>query len=208
VKRCLDLLVAGIALVLLSPLLLTIAFVLRCTIGSPVLFRHRRPGLKGKPFVMVKFRTMSDARDATGRLLPDEKRTTAFGNWLRRSSLDELPELWNVVRGEMSLVGPRPLLMSYLEHYTPEQQTRHDVLPGITGWAQIHGRNDLPFDDKIALDVWYVNNRSGWLDLRILWRTAAVVLRPKGIEMNQKCLPTSLAEIPMSDFPMQQGTRG
>jgi lipopolysaccharide/colanic/teichoic acid biosynthesis glycosyltransferase len=158
-----------------------IALLVWRTMGRPVLFRQARPGLHGKPFVMYKFRTMRDLRDAEGNLLPDEARLTPFGRWLRTTSLDELPELVNVLRGEMSLVGPRPLLMEYLERYTPEQARRHEVKPGITGWAQIHGRNNLSWEERLRLDVWYVDHWSLWLDLKILWRTLWMVLRREGI---------------------------
>ena len=154
---------------------------MRRKLGSPVLFTQVRPGVHGKPFLMVKFRTMTDERDASGALLPDAKRLTPFGRFLRASSLDELPELWNVLRGEMSLVGPRPLLMEYLPLYSPEQARRHEVRPGITGWAQVNGRNAISWADKFALDVWYVDNRSLWLDVKILWRTVRKVLVRDGI---------------------------
>lgn len=170
-KRIFDLLIALPALILLSPLLTVLALLVRVNLGAPVLFRQRRPGLHGKPFEMVKFRTMTDARDASGVLLPDAERLTAFGRFLRSTSLDELPELWNVVRGDMSLVGPRPLLMQYLPLYTPEQARRHDVRPGVTGWAQVNGRNAISWEQKFAYDVWYVDNLSFWLDLKILWLT-------------------------------------
>lgn len=180
-KRILDFGGATLALVLLSPLLLILAYLVRRNLGSPVLFRQTRPGLQGKPFVMYKFRTMSDARDSEGRLLPDDQRLTRFGKFLRSTSLDELPELWNVIKGEMSLVGPRPLLMKYLELYTPEQARRHEVKPGITGWAQVNGRNALTWEEKFKLDVWYVDNWSLALDLRILWLTLLKVVRRDGI---------------------------
>ena len=154
---------------------------MRCKLGSPVLFRQVRPGLYGRPFMMVKFRTMTDERGADGALLPDAQRLTAFGHFLRASSLDELPELWNVLRGEMSLVGPRPLLMEYLPLYSPAQARRHDVRPGITGWAQVNGRNAVSWDERFALDVWYVEHCSLWLDLRILWLTVRKVLVREGI---------------------------
>lgn len=150
-------------------------------LGFPVLFTQRRPGLQRKPFHMYKFRTMSEARDTSGRLLPDENRLTRLGRILRATSLDELPELWNVLRGDMSLVGPRPLLMEYLEHYSPEQARRHEVRPGITGWAQVNGRNTLSWEDKFRLDIWYVDNQSLWLDVRILVRTVVRVLSGKDI---------------------------
>ena len=180
-KRVFDVVVSATALVVLAPVMGLIALAVWRTMGRPVLFRHVRPGLHGKPFVMYKFRTMRDLRDAEGKLLPNEARLTPFGRWLRSTSLDELPELLNVLRGEMSLVGPRPLLMEYLDRYTPEQARRHEVKPGITGWAQIHGRNNLSWDERFKLDVWYVDNWSLWLDVKILWRTLWVVLRREGI---------------------------
>jgi Sugar transferases involved in lipopolysaccharide synthesis len=180
-KRVFDVVVSATALVVLAPVMGLIALAVWRTMGRPVLFRQVRPGLHGKPFVMYKFRTMRDLRDAEGKLLPDEARLTPFGRWLRSTSLDELPELLNVLRGEMSLVGPRPLLMEYLDRYTPEQARRHEVKPGITGWAQIHGRNNLSWDERFKLDVWYVDNWSLWLDLKILWRTLWMVLRREGI---------------------------
>ncbi|MES2919228.1 MAG: sugar transferase [Pseudomonadota bacterium] len=180
-KRLLDVTGAAAGLLLLSPVVLTVAYLVRTRLGSPVLFQQVRPGLHGKPFRMYKFRTMTDARDAAGNLLPDAERLTAFGKWLRASSLDELPELINVLRGEMSLVGPRPLLMEYLPLYSPEQARRHDARPGITGWAQINGRNAISWDDKFALDVWYVDHQGVWLDIRILALTVWRVLRREGI---------------------------
>jgi sugar transferase EpsL len=149
--------------------------------GAPVLFRQTRPGMGGKPFLMYKFRTMTDQRDTAGNLLPDEKRLTRFGKFLRSTSLDELPELINVLKGEMSLVGPRPLLMEYLGRYSPEQARRHEVRPGITGWAQVNGRNAISWEEKFKLDVWYVDNRSLWLDIKILWMTFVKVFKREGI---------------------------
>ena len=154
-------------------------------LGSPVLFRQRRPGLRGRPFTVLKFRTMTDACEPDGTLKPDIERLTPIGRFLRKSSLDELPQLWNVVRGDMSLVGPRPLLMEYLPNYTPEQARRHDVRPGITGWAQINGRNGVAFGDRLKLDVWYVDHWSLWLDARILTRTVLNVLRSSGVRLEQ-----------------------
>lgn len=180
-KRLFDLLLSGVALVVLGVPLLFLVWMVRRKLGSPVFFRQTRPGRYGKPFVMVKFRTMTDARGADGQLLPDAERLTAFGRFLRSSSLDELPELWNVVKGDMSLVGPRPLLMEYLPLYSPEQARRHEVRPGVTGWAQVNGRNALSWDEKFALDVWYVDHRSLWLDIRILWLTVRKVLVREGI---------------------------
>lgn len=176
-KRAFDLLMAILALLLLAPLLLLLAFLVRIKLGSPVLFRQQRAGWRGKPLLICKFRTMTDARDADGNLLPDEARLTSFGKFLRASSLDELPELWNVLQGEMSLVGPRPLLLKYLERYSPEQMRRHDALPGITGWAQINGRNALTWEQKFRLDVWYVDHQSFWLDLKILALTVIKIVR-------------------------------
>lgn len=176
-KRITDVVVAGIALAFLWPVILIVAILVATRIGRPVLFRQLRPGRNGKPFEMIKFRTMTDGRDADGTLLPDAMRLTKFGSWLRATSLDELPGLWNVLRGDMSLVGPRPLLMVYLERYSPEQARRHEVRPGVTGWAQVNGRNAISWDQKFALDVWYVDNRSLWLDLRILGLTVLKVFR-------------------------------
>ncbi len=181
VKRMLDIVLALAALVVLSPVIAFVALAVRRMLGSPVLFAQPRPGLGGRPFVLLKFRTMRHAEDATGRPLPDTERLGAFGRWLRSTSLDELPELWNVLRGDMSLVGPRPLLMEYLPLYTPEQARRHEVRPGLTGWAQVNGRNALSWEEKFRLDLWYVQNRSLWLDLRILGRTVLEVLRRDGI---------------------------
>jgi sugar transferase EpsL len=180
-KRPFDIVVSASALIVISPLVLAIGFLLRCTIGSPILWRQTRPGLGGKPFLILKFRTMSNETDANGSLLPDALRLGRIGRFLRRTSLDELPELINVLRGEMSLVGPRPLLMQYLDRYTPSQFRRHEVKPGITGWAQINGRNGISWEQKFTLDVWYVENISFFLDLKILCVTAWKVLRCEGI---------------------------
>ena len=180
-KRAFDVCVAAIGLVFLAPALALLALLVARRLGRPVLFRQVRPGLHGAPFRLVKFRSMPDERDSSGELLPDERRLTSFGRWLRSTSLDELPELWNVLRGDMSLVGPRPLLMEYLDLYSPEQARRHDVRPGITGWSQVNGRNSSSWADKLAMDVWYVDNRSFWLDLRILCRTVLGVLRRQGV---------------------------
>ena len=181
IKRAFDIIVSSIALIILLPVILFIALLIRLNLGSPVFFQQTRPGLHGKPFEMVKFRTMIDAEDESGNPLPDEVRLTPFGKFLRASSLDELPELWAVLKGEMSLVGPRPLLMEYLPLYSEEQMHRHDVLPGITGWAQVKGRNALSWDNKFILDVWYVNNQSFWLDIKILFMTVKKVLLGDGI---------------------------
>ena len=181
VKKFLDEALALLLLIVLSPLIGSIALVLWVTMGRPVLFRQERSGLSCRPFQIIKFRTMTDKRDSSGRALPDEMRLTALGRFLRALSLDELPELWNVVRGELSLVGPRPLMARYLERYSPEQARRHEVMPGITGWAQINGRNGLTWEQKFALDVWYVDNWSLALDLRILVKTFWCVLKRDGI---------------------------
>ncbi|MCO5185694.1 MAG: sugar transferase [Anaerolineae bacterium] len=174
-KRLFDIFTATVLLIVFSLLLALLALLVRLGLGAPVLFSQRRPGLHGKPFVVFKFRTMTNARDESGQLLSDSARLTPFGRFLRSTSLDELPELWNVLKGDMSLVGPRPLLMEYLDKYTPEQMRRHDVLPGITGWAQVNGRNALQWQDKFALDVWYVDNLTFRLDAKILlltiWKT-------------------------------------
>ncbi len=180
-KRLFDLLLTLPGLVLVSPLMGGIALLVWKFHGRPILFRQVRPGYQGQPFTLYKFRTMTDARDAAGRLLSDEQRLTRFGRFLRATSLDELPELFNVLRGEMSLVGPRPLLMQYLERYTPEQARRHEVYPGITGWAQVNGRNALTWEDKFRLDVWYVDHWSLALDVKILLITLWKVLRREGI---------------------------
>lgn len=180
-KRLFDLFAAVLCLLLLALPLTWLAWRVRRKLGRPVLFTQVRPGMNGKPFRMFKFRTMNDERAPDGALLPDAVRLTPFGLWLRATSLDELPELWNVLRGDMSLVGPRPLLMEYLPLYTPEQGRRHEVRPGITGWAQVNGRNAISWEDKFALDVWYVDNSSLWLDLKILWRTVRKVLVRDGI---------------------------
>ena len=180
-KRAIDFTAALLGLFVLSPLLGILALLVRRQMGSPVLFRQQRPGLHGQPFMMNKFRTMTDARDADGNLLPDEDRLTGLGKFLRATSLDELPELLNVLKGEMSLIGPRPLLMRYLDRYTPEQARRHEVRPGITGWAQINGRNALSWEEKFALDVWYVDHCNLLLDVRILLLTVWKVIRREGI---------------------------
>jgi lipopolysaccharide/colanic/teichoic acid biosynthesis glycosyltransferase len=181
VKRAFDVIVSSLALLVLSPVILVTAICIAVFLGRPVLFRQERPGRQGRPFQMIKFRSMRDAVDSQGHVLPDEERLTPFGQRLRSSSLDELPELWNVLKGEMSLVGPRPLLMEYLPLYTAEQYRRHEVKPGITGWAQINGRNALSWEDKFRLDVWYVENRTIWLDIRILYLTVRKVLVREGI---------------------------
>jgi len=180
-KKFFDHFVAAVILIILSPLMAGIALLIWAVMGRPVLFRQTRSGLHGRPFQIIKFRTMTNKQDSPGRELPDEARLTPVGRLLRATSLDELPELWNVLRGELSLVGPRPLLERYLERYSPEQARRHEVMPGITGWAQINGRNDLSWEDKFALDVWYVDHWSLGLDFRILMKTIWQVLKRDGI---------------------------
>jgi sugar transferase EpsL len=181
VKRTVDLLVSFAVLTAFSPVLFAIGILLCLAMGRPIFFRQRRPGRYGRPFALYKFRTMADKRDAQGQLLPDGERLTRLGHLLRLFSVDELPQLWNVLRGDLSLVGPRPLLMQYLDRYSHEQARRHDVLPGITGWAQINGRNDITWKQKFELDLWYVDHWSFWLDIKILWPTAKKVIRPKDV---------------------------
>ena len=180
-KRLFDIFSSVIALLILSPVLIITAIIVRIKTGSPVLFRQERPGLNGKGFIIYKFKTMTDQKDEAGRLLPDEKRLKAFGKFLRSTSLDELPELLNVLKGDMSIVGPRPLMMKYLNRYTPEQARRHEVKPGITGWAQINGRNTVAWEEKFKLDVWYVDNQSFWLDIKIIFITIWQVITRQGV---------------------------
>ena len=180
-KRAFDIIASLIGLIVLSPVLLIVAILVRKNLGSPILFRQVRPGIDGKPFEMVKFRSMRDAIAKDGTPLPDDERLTPFGKALRSTSLDELPELWNVLKGDMSLVGPRPLLMDYLPLYNKEQYRRHEVRPGVTGWAQVNGRNAISWEEKFKLDVWYVDNRSFWLDLKILFLTIKKVFIREGI---------------------------
>lgn len=180
-KRAFDIAASTSALVVLSPVLAITAYKVKKELGSPVLFRQTRPGLHGKPFEMIKFRTMKEATDKEGNALPDSERLTEFGKKLRASSLDELPELWNVLKGDMSLVGPRPLLMEYLPLYSPEQAKRHNVRPGVTGYAQVNGRNSLSWEDKFKLDTWYVEHQSLWLDMKILLKTVKKVIIKDGI---------------------------
>ncbi|KXG81463.1 sugar transferase [Pseudomonas mosselii] len=191
-KRLVDIVLALLGLLVLAPVILFVAMAIRRRLGSPVIFSQVRPGLHGKPFKMVKFRTMRDAFDADGNPLPDAQRMTPFGKFLRASSLDELPELWNVLKGDMSLVGPRPLLMEYLPLYSPEQYRRHEVRPGISGWAQVNGRNALSWEDKFDLDVWYVDNRSLLLDFKIIFLTLKKVVIREGIN--------GAGEVTMSKF--------
>lgn len=183
-KRQFDFTLATLGMLILSPVFLVLMLLIRLKLGAPIFFTQARPGLHGTPFRMVKFRTMTDVRDTAGNLLPDGERLTVFGKFLRASSLDELPELWNVLKGDMSLVGPRPLLMEYLPLYSEKQSRRHEVRPGITGWAQVNGRNALRWEEKFKLDVWYVDNRSLWLDVKILWLTAWHVVRRSGISQD------------------------
>jgi len=199
IKRAFDFAAAALGLALLAPVLLGTALAVWLSMGRPIFFRQRRPGLHGKPFEMIKFRTMRDAVDTEGRSLPDGDRLTRVGRWLRATSLDELPELWNVVRGDMSLVGPRPLLMQYLDRYTPEQARRHEVRPGITGWAQVNGRNAISWEERFALDLWYVDHRGFWVDVRILLATVWKVFARDGIHAENH--PT------MSEFK-QTGSAG
>ncbi len=180
-KQSFDLLISGLILIALVPILLLIALLIKMTLGGPILFAQERPGRYGKPFTMYKFRTMRDTVDGDGIALADEHRMTKLGSFLRKSSLDELPELWNVLKGEMSLVGPRPLLMEYLPLYTAEQARRHEVRPGITGWAQVNGRNSISWEEKFELDIWYVNHQNCRIDLKILFMTLLKVLRQDGI---------------------------
>ena len=181
IKRLIDITASGAALVALSPVLAVTAYKVKKNLGSPVLFKQTRPGLDDKPFEMIKFRTMKDATDKQGNLLPDSERLTPFGQKLRSTSLDELPELWNVLKGDMSLVGPRPLLMEYLPLYNSEQARRHNVRPGVTGYAQVNGRNAISWEEKFKLDTWYVDNQSLWLDIKILAKTVKQVLIKDGI---------------------------
>ena len=180
-KQLFDLVIAWLTLVALFPLMTLIAVLVRVKLGIPVLFRQVRPGLMGQPFRIYKFRTMTDAQDAKGNLLPDNERLTRFGRFLRATSIDELPELVNVLKGDMSLVGPRPLLMQYLDRYSAEQARRHEVKPGVTGWAQVNGRNDISWEEKFKMDVWYVDHYSLWLDLKIIGLTVLKVLKREGI---------------------------
>ena len=191
-KRAMDIILSLVGILVMWPALIVLALLVRFNNGSPVFFRQVRPGFRGRPFNMVKFRTMRDAIDADGNPLPDSERMTPFGSLLRSSSLDELPELWNVLKGEMSLVGPRPLLMEYLPLYTMDQARRHEVRPGVTGWAQINGRNAISWEDKFELDVWYVDNQSFWLDLKILLLTVKKVFVREGI--------SGVGEVTMSKF--------
>lgn len=192
VKRTFDLFISAFLIVVLSPVFLIIYLLIKAKLGSPALFRQERPGLYGKVFKMYKFRSMTDAKDAEGNLLPDSERLTGFGKLLRQTSLDELPELFNILKGDMSFVGPRPLLVRYLDRYTPEQARRHEVKPGLTGWAQVNGRNAISWEDKFKLDVWYVDHWTLWLDLKIFLMTIIKVLKREGI--------SSAGEATMEEF--------
>lgn len=203
-KRIFDLLLTSIGLLLISPLLVILAILVRLKLGAPVLFKQRRPGYRGKPFWIYKFRSMADLYDQEGNLLADELRLTKFGRFMRSASLDELPELFNVLKGEMSLVGPRPLLMQYLERYSPEQARRHEVLPGITGWAQIHGRNALTWEEKFRLDVWYVDHWSIGLDLRILAATLVKTARREGISQPGHATAEEFMGAPPAQPPLSE----
>lgn len=183
-KRFFDFFISLLVILALSPIILIVAVLIKIKLGSPIIFKQERPGIHAKPFYVYKFRSMTDKRDNRGILLPDHLRITQFGNLLRKLSLDELPQLFNVLKGDISLVGPRPLLMEYLDLYTPEQARRHEVRPGITGWAQVNGRNAISWEEKFKLDVWYVDNQSFWLDMKILFLTVMKVFKSEGINQN------------------------
>lgn len=202
-KRLIDITASSAALVALSPVLAVTAYKVKKDLGSPVLFKQTRPGLNGKPFEMIKFRTMKDAADKDGNLLPDSERLTPFGQKLRSTSIDELPELWNVLKGDMSLVGPRPLLMEYLPLYNSEQARRHNVRPGVTGYAQVNGRNAISWEQKFALDTWYVDNQSLWLDFKILAKTVKQVLIKDGISAEGEATMSKFTGSPISKESVQ-----
>lgn len=202
-KRLIDITASGAALAVLSPVLAVTAYKVKKNLGSPVLFKQTRPGLDGKPFKMIKFRTMKDATDKDGNLLPDSERLTPFGQKLRSTSIDELPELWNVLKGDMSLVGPRPLLMEYLPLYNNEQARRHNVRPGVTGYAQVNGRNAISWEQKFALDTWYVDNQSLWLDFKILAKTVKQVLTKDGISAEGEATMSKFTGSPISKESVQ-----
>jgi sugar transferase EpsL len=185
-KNILDFIISLLGIILLAPFLVIIGLIIFFYFGSPVFFIQNRPGFLGKPFKFYKYRTMTNQKDNNGKLLPDEKRLTSYGKFLRKTSIDELPSLWNVLKGDMSLVGPRPLLMEYLDYYSPEQARRHEVKPGITGWAQINGRNSISWEEKFELDVWYVDNQSFWLDIKIIFITIWKVIRAYNINNSEK----------------------
>lgn len=200
-KRAIDLILSASALLLLSPLMAVIALAIRIELGPPVLFRQERPGYKGRPFMMLKFRTMRAPVTGDGQSVPDEERISRLGSLLRRTSLDELPEAWNILMGEMSIVGPRPLLSSYLPYYSDEQMRRHDAKPGLTGWSQVHGRRRVPFQQRLAQDVWYVDHRSLRLDARIIFMTIGQVLRGSGAEPERFL---SLSELGFERYAQEQ----
>ena len=204
-KRVLDMIVSMVALVLLSPIIGITALLILKKIGSPVIFKQQRPGLLGKPFNVYKFRTMTDQRDEKGELLPDDVRLTSFGKLVRKLSLDELPQLWNVFKGDMSFVGPRPLLMEYLPLYNEHQARRHELRPGITGWAQVNGRNAISWEQKFEYDVWYVDNQSFWLDVKILFMTVLKVFQSEGINQTGQATMTKFTGTPS---PSDQGKEG
>jgi sugar transferase EpsL len=195
IKRLFDIIFSLTLIILLAPLILFIALLIWVTMGRPILFKQRRVGYQGQVFTIYKFRTMTEERDENGNLLPDEQRLTRFGRFLRETSLDELPELFNVLKGDMSLVGPRPLLVEYLPYYTPEERKRHNMRPGITGWAQVNGRNAITWDQKLALDVWYVDNWSLWLDFKIILMTIIKVIKREGISTNGYATAPRLDEV-------------
>jgi lipopolysaccharide/colanic/teichoic acid biosynthesis glycosyltransferase len=199
IKRLFDIISSAAGLIVISPLLVVLAVLVRLKLGSPILFRQQRPGLGGKAFVIYKFRTMTDQRDASGNLLPDEQRLPAFGRFLRSTSFDELPELLNVLKGDMSIVGPRPLMMKYLGRYSPEQARRHEVKPGITGWAQTNGRNAIFWEDKFKLDVWYVDNWTFWLDMKIIFNSVWMVIAREGITQQGKATMDEFMGTPQND---------
>lgn len=194
-KRFFDIVLSLIALLLLWPVILLVAILVRLKLGSPVIFHQKRPGYQEKIFTLGKFRTMTDARDASGELLPDAVRLTKFGAFLRKTSLDELPELWNILKGDMSIVGPRPLLVEYLPYYTKRERLRHTIRPGLTGLAQVNGRNFIAWDDRLEKDVEYVEHISFWLDLKILWMTVKVVLARKDVAVNSDAVEEYLSEV-------------
>jgi sugar transferase EpsL len=199
IKRLFDIISSATGLIVISPLLLILAVLVRLKLGSPILFRQQRPGLGGKAFVIYKFRTMTDQRDASGNLLPDDQRLPAFGRFLRSTSFDELPELLNVLKGDMSIVGPRPLMMKYLGRYSPEQARRHEVKPGITGWAQVNGRNTVSWEDRFKLDIWYVDNGTFWLDMKIILKSIWMVVAREGITQQGRATMDEFMGTPQKD---------
>lgn len=199
IKRLFDIISSAAGLIVISPLLVVLAVLVRLKLGSPILFRQQRPGLGGKAFVIYKFRTMTEQKDASGNLLPDSQRLPAFGRFLRSTSFDELPELLNVLKGDMSIVGPRPLMMKYLSRYSPGQARRHEVKPGITGWAQINGRNAISWEDKFKLDVWYVDNGTFWLDMKIILKSIWMVIARKGITQQGRATMDEFMGTPQND---------